>query len=340
MSFTERIKPANRMVGIDFIKLMACMGVIGLHTFQLGESSGNRILFFLAGYSIPLFFMVNGFLLLGKEKLNYTYLKNKGRNIIILVFLWNLVWALYKFFCKGEIHNPILESLKNLFLQQGNFSIFWFFGALLLVYLLAPFLQELIRRNQGRPLMAVLLESCILIDILSVFCTLKTGRPLQSYIPQAFRMWTWLFYFTLGGCIANGYFKKYCALASGTKAGFLLVSVWANIFYQYFIGYRIIGIRMTEYFYDNIFMIIEVFCLFAAVKQYRFRNSAALILWLASGLTGVYVLHMTLISHMSGIYDFENVFLNVLSLPIIFTACFLAGKLMEKIPFLNRMLKI
>lgn len=45
----------NRIVGLDLLKIIACLGVVGLHTIGKDSSEINRILYYLCGYAIPCF---------------------------------------------------------------------------------------------------------------------------------------------------------------------------------------------------------------------------------------------------------------------------------------------
>lgn len=60
----------NRIVGLDLLKIIACLGVVGLHTIGKDSSEINRILYYLCGYAIPCFFMVHGYFILNKAELS------------------------------------------------------------------------------------------------------------------------------------------------------------------------------------------------------------------------------------------------------------------------------
>lgn len=76
----------NRIVGLDLLKIIACLGVVGLHTIGKDSSEINRILYYLCGYAIPCFFMVHGYFILNKAELKCTYLIKKGNEFSIDYF--------------------------------------------------------------------------------------------------------------------------------------------------------------------------------------------------------------------------------------------------------------
>ena len=83
----------TRNINLDLIKVLACIGVVLLHTTMVGfkeTGSWNLLayLYYLGTYSIPLFFMVNGYLLLGKRNITYSYILEKVKWILITVSSW------------------------------------------------------------------------------------------------------------------------------------------------------------------------------------------------------------------------------------------------------------
>ena len=57
MSGTE-----NRDINIDLARCLACLGVVGLH----GIGLRNYTLYYFCSFSVPMFFMINGYLMFKK----------------------------------------------------------------------------------------------------------------------------------------------------------------------------------------------------------------------------------------------------------------------------------
>ena len=55
---------SKRNYGLDILKIISCIAVIGLHTFSRTGEMAYQICFLCCGFAIPTFFIVNGYLIL------------------------------------------------------------------------------------------------------------------------------------------------------------------------------------------------------------------------------------------------------------------------------------
>lgn len=81
----------NRDSNIDLIKIVACVGVVGLHTQKVDTSIVNAIVYYLCGFSVPAFFMCTGFCVLSKREISMKYALEKCKSILLIVVLWNFI---------------------------------------------------------------------------------------------------------------------------------------------------------------------------------------------------------------------------------------------------------
>ena len=178
---------------------------------------------------------------------------------------------------------------------------------------------------------------CNAVDILSMATTGRTGKALQSFIPQTFRLWTWCFYFYLGGCIA----KKGEKVSGLKKCRWIPLAVFfINVVYEYFIGVKIFGINLPEYFYDNILLMVETYFLFTVLYQIKKEQWKNLIIMASSASVGIYPLHVIVINFSWKIYGFQNVVLNAIAVILVFSGSLLAVLAMQKIPLVRRLIHI
>ena len=57
---------AQRDIGIDVLRLVACCAVVGLHTFTKGLTDVSTVAYYASSFAIPVFFMASGAFLLNR----------------------------------------------------------------------------------------------------------------------------------------------------------------------------------------------------------------------------------------------------------------------------------
>ena len=187
----------GRNLSIDLIKIIAMLGVISLHCNM--DRLDNMIAFALsriAGISIPLFFMVSGYLLLEKGgDWRYSYKKILG--IVKYVFLCSVIFSGIIILYYQQVNINVVGVFLGSFVQKGPLWVFWYFGAMCLLYLLLPILKWADKRwYYFYPKLFV----CLLCVDFVVFIVTFACRWEYDVI-QSFRLWNWLTYFSLGSII-------------------------------------------------------------------------------------------------------------------------------------------
>lgn len=194
----------QRNVNIDLLKLLACVGVVGLHTLNWDWLNLN-----VCGFAIPIFFFASGYILMQRKELSVSYCLKRIVRILRLSLTWNFL------LCSAILALKVLRGqeidvvywIKNYtyypFIQRGDFWQFWFFGAMILLCILMPFVHKLahISDKWWCLLWGISAATCVGFEIASMVM----GTPIQAKIIQTFRIWTWLQYFLLGG--GNAYLQ-------------------------------------------------------------------------------------------------------------------------------------
>ena len=196
--------------------------------------------------------MVNGYLMFSRSSLPYFYALRKIRNLLIPVIGWNLLILIPVVIIRHKFVNPITLFLKSLF-QQGYLWHFWFFGSLILIYLVMPLLYWLLHDHT-----LALSLLCMLLALCSIcLCLLSMHRSysIQQYVPQTLRLWTWLFFFLFGGLCAVKAEKNSLLLSIHMPLWlhWILVLLLAilNNFCIKKTGLYLIHNRLADLFYDN-----------------------------------------------------------------------------------------
>lgn len=97
-----------------------------------------------------------------------------------------------------------------------------------------------------------------------------------------------------------------------------LAVFFINVVYEYFIGVKIFGINLPEYFYDNILLMVETYFLFTVLYQIKKEQWKNLIIMASSASVGIYPLHVIVINFSWKIYGFQNALLNAISVILVF----------------------
>ena len=80
----------KRDINIDFLKIIACIAVIGLHTLQKDLSIANTFLHYFCGFAIPVFFFSTGYILFHRKEITFKYCLRKCLKVIRVVVIWNV----------------------------------------------------------------------------------------------------------------------------------------------------------------------------------------------------------------------------------------------------------
>ena len=329
----------TRNINLDLIKVLACIGVVLLHTTMIGfkdTGSWNLLayLYYLGTYSIPLFFMVNGYLLLGKKEITYPYILQKVKWILITVSSWTFIVWLFK---RDFAVNPVKKIIGSM-VQKGYFFQFWFFGALILIYLCLPVLRKIL--NSKRRYLYIL-SFFTTIGLIFELANIIIQTPLQSYVIQTFRLWTWFFYYFLGGLVAQ-FDKEF--IKNGFKTWMKIVAVLLLLITPvilFFLAKTIYHNLFAEYFYDILFVKIVSLGVFLTILTLSLKESKyKWIVSLSNQTMGVFIVHTYVMKVLEKLLGFS--YTGAYLLFPIFTLCIsiIVVSLLMKIPYFNRIVKL
>ena len=328
---------------IDLLKVVCLFAVLALHT-QRNTTTGelyNWVLYYGCRFAMPVFFMVNGYLILSKQSFPKEYCRCKIINIIRVLFTWGGVEA----FVSLLLSHDFYFSIKVFFVAVlvGNTVPIWFLHSFILIYVILMYKFDFIKRNI-KSLMICLFVVCLVIDILSIRNIFaNNGYFIQSVIPQQYRIWTWLFYFILG------YYLKILAvpIVSSSKVKMIICCLLCMLFtavsvaMQYILCAKILGKINSEYLYDNIIVIfwsVLIFVIFNCLKieEVKIVNCIS---WLSNYSFGVFLIHSLLLKYCPLFYYVSG---NLGALLRYFMLCissyiFVYG--LMKIPILKKALK-
>ncbi|MDO5849044.1 MAG: acyltransferase family protein [Methanobrevibacter sp.] len=341
-------KDSKRILWVDWLKVFAIIGVLGLHSSTqffdpsiLYSFNWYVGVFFesLCRYGIILFLMASGFLILRKPE-PITNFPRRFKRVFIPFVFWLFVYGIIKFYMINHSFNPvgIVIYLLEAFLNPTNVSIqFWFVYMIIGLYLFAPILSKW-------------LENCSVMEIeyflviwvfVSVFQFLNVDTIILDYLRYFSGA---IGYFILGYYLA---FKDSRYLQSRKFGLFLFLLGTAICFVGTTVGSIVIG--GPCYLFFGVGEITPNACLqgiglFIMIKNTDFGklsdriNSFAVLISLES--YGVYLCNILIIEFLEkfGIFSISG---NALvAIPGVFVISFIIANVliyvMSKLPFLNK----
>lgn len=206
---------------LDYLRAIAMLGVIGIHTgaFALGNPQAN-IHFFLVSdiltrFSVPIFFFISAFGLFlnrGQNPINYQEFLKRRINVVLIPYtVWSLIYLAHQSLLEGSaaVLNPVNIGTA-LFYGTGSYHLY-FMVILLWFYALMPLWQSWLRLIIRHPLswlvFLYLLQN--LFNFYSVsLLNANTGIPwLDTAIDLRLNYWVlhYLFIFMFGAVCASCY---------------------------------------------------------------------------------------------------------------------------------------
>ncbi|MDU4713373.1 MAG: acyltransferase family protein [Gemella haemolysans] len=328
-----------RNLGLDLLKIFSCIGVVALHTtaygFTLDQYNINSYFYYLGTYAIPLFFMLNGYFLLNKNNLTYSYIFNKIVGILTVVFMWNiLIWIVKRDFNV----NPLSKVIGSL-VQKGYFPQFWFFGSLIIIYLVLPIIKKTLEKNNSY--FITLLILVVIGIIFEVINTFVVHKPIQQYVPQTFRLWTWFFYYILGGYLGKINIQE-IKLTKFIMVSFSVIFIISPVL-LFCLAKNVYHNIFAEYFYDAMIVkmvSIGLFILFVKIEKHIVLENDELIVMVSSLTMGVYIVHTFILAQVVKYIDTSVGYNTIIILIITLSISFFISRIIWSIKYFRKFLRI
>lgn len=342
----------QRNQSIDLIKILAMCGVMTLHTtlrFDNYDDPVSRILFIFSGLSMPLFFMVSGYLMIGRDYDYKKVIRKILRIIRFVLFISIITWALNLYNDNYNI-KALIATFVFSFVKGGHIGIFWYFGAISICYLLVPMFNKIYQKKE---ILVILFLSLVIVA--SVFFVLNITDGIEMRIRQTFRLWNWLLYFLLGGIIKK-YQVIYSLLVSkkstlvpnllriwgGKKCLFLAIiicCVFVVVVYNKLIAF--LGTYGIEYMFGSTLWIALATMIFIMISSLQIHNSL-IINSLSKLFLPVYAIHMHVITFFLKCVNFGplGVMEPIAELFCVIVSTIAFSWLLMKIPVINKIFKL
>jgi surface polysaccharide O-acyltransferase-like enzyme len=136
----------------------------------------------LARPSVPLFVMLSGFLLLGKDYLLGDFLKRRFSRVLIPALFWMVVYSFYNYKANGS-PATIAEAVRGIVERPVHYHL-WFIYLIVGLYLIYPILRPWVRSAQEQDFMyffACCILGAFIYKILWVFFGISIGVYFELF---------------------------------------------------------------------------------------------------------------------------------------------------------------
>ena len=279
----------KRNTYFDFLRGLAIMMVVGIHTYTLGKDS--TVVRQLLNTAVPLFIAISGYCLSQKRMENKDdylfFLKKKFSKVYLPVLVWSLpLYAIALYSGSSIIKQTIL-------LLSCGLSIYYFVAFIMQCYVVLPVINNYISGNKRRVVIVSCLISFAWIAGVMYMNTIQgKGIPLILY---AGPLPCWLMFFVLGVMIGHKPERNYSIFLPMviTILGFILSVIETDYLLDHY-G-KGVGIKPSSYIYSA----GMIFLMFSNKVENLIRRTGAIyrfIIWIGSLSFGIYLVHCYFIS--------------------------------------------
>ena len=335
-----QIPAHQRDYSLDVIKILSCVLVVLMHSLRAFDKTVelHPILYYLTRCSMPLFFLAAGAVQLSKSEINSSYCFKKIKNILILMSAYyGLDFIIRVAIFRDFSFYGLVASAKGAY---WDFGVFWFLQTMIIIYLILPWLHK---GYKTHPIKLLVFFGSITLslnayNIINIQCY-GADHYVDTAVRQPLRLWTWLFYYLLGGVI----YKKYKLLnMSKIKVWSLaVITTVIAISFMYYMFFASTNIINGEYAYTSLTMMLWSCSLMIALLNVDFSKFKIAISRMAAMLIPVYAIHYTAIHRIVIPLDLFNGFWGQIA-GYIAVLCItsIVAYVMTKIPFMKVFVKI
>ncbi len=177
----------------DRLRNLATIMVIGIHVaapIAHGEGHDFNGHWWWAGNfwnsltrpAVPLFVMLSGYLLLGKDYPLPDFLKRRFSRVVIPAIFWMLIYCFYNSLANGS-PTSIGEALKSLVTGPVHYHL-WFIYLIIGLYLVYPILRPWVKTATNQDYLYFVVMWCIgtwIYKALAVFCNMPMGIYFELF---------------------------------------------------------------------------------------------------------------------------------------------------------------
>jgi surface polysaccharide O-acyltransferase-like enzyme len=334
----------HRLFWADAMRTVATLSVIILHTsagmlyaikdISLAHWSVACFYNSFSRFCVPLFLILTGSLLLGKEDSLFSFFKKRFSKILIPFLFWSLFYLLYH-----QAFQISWQDLRGLALRWSSYHL-WYLYLLLGIYLFTPILNRWIKQ-------APYTEIIYFIGLWLLATTLEVwGNRLYFKTSIELRYFAgFIGYVVLGYFLIKYKNDKYIKFLYSIRYVIFIISFIITFAGTYYLSLR--KESYQEVFHNNlsINVIMLSVAIFLIIINWKETNSNILnqfICQISKYSFGIYLIHPFVLYFLPNLgityLLIHPILYVVLATTIVLSISFLISYLINKIPYLRRII--
>lgn len=183
----------NRKVYYDILRILAILCVIYNHTNKRGyylyafESALPLKIFYIlmaefVAIGVPLFFMISGALLLGKEESIGDVYKKRLLRMLIVLIVFSLIQFIHQVYI-GEMQATIGSFFNNI-ITKSMVPSYWFLYAYLAYLIILPLLRKLVKAMSDDDFKYLIIIYLVIEGLLTIVLYLKGYKKYSDFFER------------------------------------------------------------------------------------------------------------------------------------------------------------
>ena len=329
---------------ISILNVLACIGVVILHTFETGYTSDANFVFevlirAIAFCAVPVFFMITGATLIDyRERYDTkTFFKKRLLKVIIPLIIWSIIYFIINFF-KGKfsINDLSFKFVFEYFFLVKTNPIFWFFVVIIGIYLAIPVISLIPQESRRKAFLYIIIITFVFNQFLpDLLYHLNLNYNYDLKFPLTYSGWI---SFIFIGYYIDKYeiVKKHRVIIYVLGIIGFLTMVVPTIFISY---HKNESCSWFDEYYDApcVLYSASVFLFFKSKinNNQIVTKIMAFINFAAPTTLGIYVLHIAIRDFLRYFYTYSYFGMNLVLTMNILMICFIVVKIVQKIPILR-----
>lgn len=329
---------------ISILNVLACIGVVILHTFETGYTSDANFVFevlirAIAYCAVPVFFMITGATLIDyRERYDTkTFFKKRLLKVIIPLIIWSIIYFIINFF-KGKfsINDLSFKFVFEYFFLVKTNPIFWFFVVIIGIYLAIPVISLTPQETRRKAFLYIIIITFVFNQFLpDLLYHLNLNYNYDLKFPLTYSGWI--------SFIFIGYYiykyeivKKHRVIIYVLGIIGFLTMVVPTIFISY---HKNESCSWFDEYYDAPCVLYSASVFFFFKSKINNNQIVTKIMpffnFVAPTTLGIYVLHIAIRDFLRYFYTYSYFGMNLVLTLSILTICFIVVKIVQKIPGLR-----